>query len=104
MGEELTAGVPGHQVFAALQMDVELEKGVLPERSMPQHGWVLPQENTRQGQYLRRRNIHKLWSIYKKLSYKIDIIGDVFMTQVNYKEILQMTATVATTDLYIKSN
>lgn len=45
MGEELTAGVPGHQVLATLEMDMELEKGVLAEGSLAQHSRILTQEN-----------------------------------------------------------
>ena len=45
MGEELTAGVTGNQVLAALEVDVELEKGVLAEGSLSLHSWILPQEN-----------------------------------------------------------
>lgn len=45
MGEELTAGVPGHQVLATLEMDMELEKGVLAEGSLASYSWILPQEN-----------------------------------------------------------
>lgn len=45
MGEELTAGVPGHQVLASLEMDMELEKGVLAEGSLAQYSRILPQEN-----------------------------------------------------------
>lgn len=45
MGEELTAGVPGHQVLASLEMDMELEKGVLAEGSLAQHSRILPQKN-----------------------------------------------------------
>lgn len=46
MGEELTAGVPGNQVLAALEVNMELEKGVLAEGSLSLHSWILPQENT----------------------------------------------------------
>ena len=45
MGEELTAGVTGNQVLAALEVDVELEKGVLAEGSLSLHSWILPQKN-----------------------------------------------------------
>lgn len=62
MGEELTAGVTGHQVFAALQVDVELEKGVLAQSSVAQHGWVLHREKakSRQAELITERvNIEK---------------------------------------------
>ncbi|MPC21900.1 hypothetical protein E2C01_014904 [Portunus trituberculatus] len=45
LGEELTAGITGNQVLAALEVDVELEKGVLAKGSLPLHSWILPQEN-----------------------------------------------------------